>query len=99
MSTTPDQRPSAPLPESGRERVAPHLASGEVVLIETKGREELDLPQKMRRLKEWCADATAASKAIGGPEYRHLFVDQAGFERHTPRDFAGLAKAFREFQE
>ncbi len=32
MSTTPDQRPSAPLPESGRERVAPHLANGEVVL-------------------------------------------------------------------
>jgi len=72
---------------------------GTVFIAETKGRAEIDLPQKMRRLKEWCADATAASKAIRGPEYRHLFVDQAGFEKHTPRDFAGLVKTFQEFQK
>ncbi len=74
-------------------------ASGEVFIIETKGREEIDLPQKMRRMKEWCADATSASLAIGGPAYRHVYVDQEGFEKHTPRDFAGLVKTFREFQE
>ena len=73
--------------------------SGEVFIIETKGREEIDLPQKMGRMKEWCADATPASRAISGPAYRHMFVDQEGFEKHTPRDFAGLAKTFREFQE
>ena len=73
--------------------------SGEVFIIETKGRAEIDLPQKMRRMKEWCADATSASRAISGPAYRYVFVDQEGFEKHTPRDFAGLVKTFREFQE
>jgi|CXWL01.1.fsa_nt_gi hypothetical protein len=64
-------------------------ASGDVFIIETKGREEIDLPRKMRRMKEWCADTTSASRAISGPAYRHVFVDQEGFEKHTPRDFAG----------
>jgi type III restriction enzyme len=67
-------------------------------IIETKGREELDLPQKMNRLRQWCADATAASEAEGGPPYRFIYVDQEGFERNPPKDFAGLAASFREFQ-
>ncbi len=33
---------------------------GEVCIVETKGREEIDLPQKMARLRQWCADATEA---------------------------------------
>ncbi len=36
---------------------------GSILIIETKGREELDLPRKMQRLAQWCADATAASLA------------------------------------
>lgn len=87
-----------PIPEQ-RWFPAVCTASGEVFIIKTKGREEIDLPQKMRRMKEWCADATSASRAIGGPAYRHVFVDREGFEKHTPRDFAGLVKTFREFQE
>ena len=39
---------------------------GTVWIIETKGREEIDLPQKMKRLRPWCEDATAASRAEGG---------------------------------
>ena len=35
---------------------------GTVWIVETKGREELDLPQKMARLRQWCEDATAASE-------------------------------------
>jgi type III restriction enzyme len=72
---------------------------GTVFVVETKGHAEIDLPQKMSRLREWCADATEASQAEGGPEYRCVFVDQAGFEKHTPRDFAGLVRTFRDFQE
>ncbi len=36
---------------------------------ETKGREELDLPQKMARLRlrQWCEDATAAIRDDGSP--------------------------------
>ncbi|WP_222102187.1 DEAD/DEAH box helicase [Candidatus Propionivibrio aalborgensis] len=73
-------------------------ADGSVWIVETKGRAELDLPQKMKRLGQWCADATSASRAENGPAYGFVYVDQEGFERHAPRDFAGLAAAFREFQ-
>jgi type III restriction enzyme len=60
--------------------------------------EELDLPQKMNRLRLWCADASAASQAEGGPQYRFVYVDQAGFEAHRPSVFATLVTAFRDFQ-
>ena len=40
---------------------------GTVWIVETKGRAELDLPQKMARLRQWCADLTPASQAEGGP--------------------------------
>ena len=73
-------------------------AQGTVWIIETKGREELDLPRKMARLAQWCADATAASRAEGGPAYRFVYVDQAGFERHGPKSLAELATMFREYQ-
>lgn len=71
-------------------------ADGVVWLVETKGREELDLPQKMARLKQWCADATAAEE--DDRRYDFVFVDQDGFERHAPKTFAALATSFREFK-
>jgi len=74
-------------------------ADGTVWIIETKGREERDLPQKMARLRQWCADATQASQAEGGPAYRFVYVDQQGYERNPPKTFAALAASFTEFQE
>lgn len=70
-----------------------------VWIVETKGREELDLPQKMARLRQWCIDATEASAQLGGPQYGFVYVDQDSFEAHKPKSFAGLVSAFREFQE
>lgn len=72
--------------------------AGEVFVVETKGRVELDLPQKMRRLKQWCEDASKASRAEGGPVYRFIYVDQTGFERSQPRDFRTLQTVFTDFQ-
>lgn len=73
-------------------------SDGQVWIVETKGREELDIPQKMARLKQWCADATAASKDQDGTAYGFVYVDQDGFEKHPPKTFAGLLAAFREYQ-
>ena len=76
-------------------------ADATVWLVETKGREELDLPQKMARLKQWCADATAAESAEGhepGRRYGFVYVDQAGFEQHRPTTFAALAASFTDYQ-
>jgi type III restriction enzyme len=76
---------------------------GTVWVVETKGREELDVPQKMARLRQWCADATEASRsddATGesGTNYGFVYVDQESFEQHKPSSFAGLASTFREYQ-
>ena len=73
-------------------------SDGTVWVVETKGREELDVPQKMARLKQWCADATEASKEQDGTRYGFVYVDQKGFEQHTPSSFAGLVSAFCEYQ-
>lgn len=72
---------------------------GVVWIVETKGREELDVPQKMTRLAQWCADATEAGRAEGGGRYDFVYVDEDSFERHRPASFAGLASAFREYRE
>ena len=71
---------------------------GTVWIAETKGREELDLPQKMTRLRQWSEDATSASKAESGPDYRFVYVDEEGYDRNPPSDFAGLVSSFREYQ-
>ncbi|MCL4688718.1 MAG: DEAD/DEAH box helicase family protein [Burkholderiales bacterium] len=73
--------------------------AGDVFIVETKGRAELDLPGKMSRLKQWCIDATEASSSVGGPAYRFVFVDQDGFKAHRIEDFAGLVAAFGEYQQ
>ncbi|MDP2141536.1 MAG: DEAD/DEAH box helicase family protein [Gammaproteobacteria bacterium] len=73
-------------------------ADGTIWIIETKGREELDLPRKMTRLRQWCDDATAASESEGGAAYRFVYVDQIGYERHPPKSFGGLVAAFVGFQ-
>lgn len=69
---------------------------GTIWIVETKGREELDLPQKMARLKLWCEDATAAEE--NGQRYDFVYVDQMSFEKHGPKDFAALAASFKEFK-
>jgi type III restriction enzyme len=74
-------------------------ADGNVWIVETKGREELDLPQKMSRLRQWCKDATAASAGDTGIEYGFVYVDQDGFEKHQPNSFAALVTSFRGYQE
>ncbi len=71
---------------------------GAIWIVETKGREELDLPAKMARLRHWCADATAAEPLAPGLRYGFVYVDQEGFENHPPKTFAGLVAAFREYQ-
>ena len=72
---------------------------GAIWLVETKGREELDLPQKLARLRQWCEDATTASLGESALVYRFLYVDQEGFESYKPASFSALAASFTEFQK
>ncbi|MFN9480985.1 MAG: DEAD/DEAH box helicase, partial [Betaproteobacteria bacterium] len=73
-------------------------ADGRIWIVETKGRAELDLPAKMARLAQWCADATEACAGAGGPGFGFVYVDEAVFERLRPSDFAQLVAACRDFQ-
>jgi len=76
---------------------AVRTTDGVVWVVETKGRQELDVPQKMARLCQWCADATAAED--NGTRYDFVFVDQPGFEKHPPNTFAALAASFKEYKK
>jgi len=69
---------------------------GVIWIVETKGREELDLPQKMARLKLWCEDATAAEE--DGQRYDFVFIDQKSFEKDAPGSFLGVAESFTEYK-
>ena len=71
------------------------LEGGCVVLVETKGREELDLPLKMQRLRRWCADVNTLQNRAS---YDFVYVDQESFERHRPRSFTALMESFRDYQ-
>lgn len=71
------------------------LKDGRHFIVETKGQEDLDVPLKMARLKQWCEDVAkvAPDRPIG-----FVFVDQEGFEKHTPVTFAQLVGAFTDYQ-
>ena len=40
------------------------LTNGNVVVVETKGREDLDVPLKMQRLSQWCEDVNRATSDV-----------------------------------
>ncbi|MGH9821007.1 MAG: type III restriction endonuclease subunit R, partial [Pyrinomonadaceae bacterium] len=66
-----------------------------VVIVETKGREEIDLRQKMARLKQWCEDINRVQSDV---VYDFVYVDQDSFEKFDPKRFADLTSSFREYK-
>jgi type III restriction enzyme len=66
-----------------------------VFIIETKGLEDLDVPLKMQRLKQWCADVNARQSAV---IFDLVYVDQESFERYKPKSFSDLVKSFRQYK-
>ena len=71
------------------------LASKSVVIVETKGLEDLDVPLKMKRLREWCVDINSAQTDI---EYDYVFVDEESFNKYKPKNFAELMAGFQEYK-
>src|ERR1700730_6851383 len=63
----------------------------EIWIIETKGREDLDDPDKWERLQQWCADATAHD---GKRSFHALFVRQEEWDAHKSRSFSQLLTVF-----
>lgn len=71
------------------------LNDGTVVVVEAKGREELDLPEKMARLRSWCDDINAIANS---QRFGFAYVDESGFERYRPKSFAELQRTFTAYQ-
>jgi type III restriction enzyme len=72
------------------------LAPNRLVVAEVKGREDLDLPLKMARLRQWCADINRAQNEV---EYDFVYVDQEGFEKYKPTSFKQLFESFRKYKD
>lgn len=64
---------------------------GEIWLVETKGREDLNDPGKWERLKQWAADASALDL---GTQYKALFVREEDWEKYKPKTFHDALAAF-----
>ena len=71
------------------------LADGRVIIAETKGREDLDVPLKMRRLAQWCEDINTDQSDV---VYDFVYVDEDSFREYTPRTFQQLLEGFREYK-
>lgn len=61
---------------------------GTMFLVETKGREDTDVPRKARAAVAWCE---AASKS--GAKWQYLYVTAAGTHAMSGGDFSHLARA------
>ncbi|MBU4201193.1 MAG: DEAD/DEAH box helicase family protein [Verrucomicrobia bacterium] len=71
------------------------LSAKRIVIVETKGREELDVPEKMARLRQWCEDINRVQSDV---EYDFVYVDEESFEKFKPSSFRQLLEAFKEYK-
>ena len=71
------------------------LSAKRVFIVETKGREDLDVPLKMKRLRQWCEDI---NRAQADAEYDFAYVDEESFEKYKPASFKQLIAGFRKYK-
>ena len=72
------------------------VSEKEINIVETKGREDLDVPLKMERLKQWCDDINNAQSNI---RYDFVYVDEESFKKYNPKTFKSLVDSFREYKD
>jgi type III restriction enzyme len=72
------------------------LSSKRIFIVETKGLEDLDVPLKMQRLRQWCEDINRVQADV---VYDFVYADQESFERYKPVSFRQLVDGFREYKE
>ena len=72
------------------------LTDGRVVIVETKGQQDLDVPLKMDRLRQWCEDI---NKVQTETDFGFVFVDDKGFEKYQPMSFKALLDGFKTYKQ
>lgn len=71
------------------------LSAKRIVIVETKGQEDLDVPLKMQRLRQWCEDINRVQSDV---KYNFVYVDEESFEEYKPTSFRQLVDGFREYK-
>ena len=71
------------------------VSSKQVFIVETKGKEDPDVPLKMQRLRQWCEDI---NKAQADVTYDFVYVDQDTFEIYRPTNFQALVDSFTDYK-
>ena len=69
------------------------VSNKRIFVVETKGREDLDVPLKMHRLRQWCQDVNRVQADV---VYDFVYVDEESFEHYKPASFRQLVDGFRE---
>jgi type III restriction enzyme len=72
------------------------LSATRIVIVETKGQEDLDVPLKMERLRQWCEDINRVQSNV---TYDFVYVDEESFAKYKPTSFRQLVDGFREYKE
>lgn len=68
----------------------------EIVIVETKGQADLDVPLKMQRLKQWCEDMNRIQQAV---HFDFIYVGDDHFTQYKPRSFTELMQGFTKYKE
>lgn len=71
------------------------LSSNRVFVVETKGLEDLDVPLKMGRLKQWCEDINRLQSKV---KVDFVFVDEENFKKYQPTSFKQLFDNFKSYK-
>jgi len=72
------------------------LSNKRIVIVETKGQEDPDVPLKMERLRQWCEDINRIQPDV---TYHFVYVDEESFEKYKPTSFRQLVDGFKEYRE
>jgi len=71
------------------------LPDRRIVIVETKGQEDLDVPLKMERLRQWCEDINRMQIEV---KYDFVYVDEESFKKFNPASFLQLLEGFKEYK-
>jgi len=65
----------------------------EIYIVETKGREDLDDPLKIKRLAQWCEDINQNQNKV---KFSWLYIKEDGFKKDKLNNFSQLIKVFKK---
>ena len=71
------------------------LSPKKMIVVETKGFEDLDVPLQMERLRQWCEDINKTQSKV---EWDYVFVDQKSWDKQQPTTFGQVLNRFRQYK-